>query len=60
MRKLSKIFAKGRKGGLKIGKFLLEEFAKEFLKQSAKASFDFAINHSGEITKYVKTVISLL
>lgn len=60
MSKLSAIFAKARKGGFKIAKFMLEEFAKEFLKDGAKAAFDFAVNHSGEISKYVKTAITLI
>lgn len=60
MSKLSFIFAKARKGGLKISEFIFKEFGKEFLKDSAKFSFDFAINHSNEISKYLKTLINVL
>ena len=59
MKKLSGIFAKGRKAGLKVCKILLEEFAKEILKESTKRIFGFAIHNSGDISKYVKTIIHL-
>lgn len=57
MSRLSFIFAKARKGGLKISEFLLKEFAKEILKESAKPIFDFAVNHTGDIAKYIKALV---
>ncbi|MDB5287141.1 MAG: hypothetical protein JWR05_2090 [Mucilaginibacter sp.] len=53
MGKLSLILAKARKGGIKVSIFMLKEFSKEIFKESAKEMFDFAINHSSGITKYL-------
>jgi hypothetical protein len=51
--KLSQIFAKARKGGLKITAFLFKELGKEIISESAKSIFSFAMNNSGEIIKYL-------
>jgi len=60
MQKLSRLFAKARKAGLKTSNFIFKEFAKEFLKESAKWSFNFAINNLDKLPEYIKTITESL
>jgi|GEM_PF-2595920 len=54
MKKLSLVFAKARKAGMKISNFILKEFIKEFLKEGAKWLFNFATNNAGKIPDYIQ------
>lgn len=53
MGRLSKIWAKARKAGLKAGEFMVKEFAKEFLKEGAKALFNFAATNANKLPDYI-------
>jgi len=54
MNKLSGLFAKARKGGIKISNFILKEFIKEFLKDGANWLFNFAVNNADKLPEYIR------
>lgn len=54
MKKLSGLFAKARKGGIKISNFILKEFIKEFLKDGAQWLFNFTSNNAHKLPDYIK------
>lgn len=54
MKKLSGLFAKARKAGIKISNFIFKEFIKEFLKEGAKWLFNFAANNADKLPDYIK------
>ena len=56
---LGKIIAKARKGGLKISNFMLNEFAKEVIKEGAKTLFNYAAKHAASMPEYIDSVIQI-
>jgi len=56
IRRLTKMWAKARKGGLKVSDFMFKEFTKEFLKEGAKELFNFAIKNAHKIPEYVESL----
>lgn len=57
MKKLSRLFAKARKGGIKISNFILKEFTKEFLKEGAKWLFNFASSNAHKLPEYIEHLV---
>jgi len=52
MKRLSLLWAKGRKTGIKVSGFLIKEFAKEFLKEGVKTIFE-TMKNPGKVTQLI-------
>lgn len=56
MKRLCRLWAKGRKSGLKVSEFMLKEFVEEFLKEGAKSFFNFTVKNAHKIPEYIEHI----
>lgn len=56
MKKLSKIFAKSRKAGVKISNFVVGEFIKGFIKSGGSYAFNFVVNNADKLPEYMEKI----
>jgi len=54
MKKFSLVLAKARKGSIAVCDFILKEFAKEFLKEGAKITFNYIKTNAHKLPEYMQ------
>lgn len=60
MKKFSLVLAKARKGSIAVCDFMLKEFAKEFLKEGAKFTFNYIKTNAHKLPEYMQHLTETL